>query len=197
MKNGRVEELLQSLEHEMGGEKIYKTALSCVLNPDLKLEWTKYLDETRQHVSALKSICHALSIDPSRETRGRSVVRRVGAALEEAIKLSLSAGDPAAAELVASECVVLAETKGHLDWELLGKCAEHMDWTAAKAITSVSREIEDPKDEHLYHSKGFCRELWLRYLEGVEYEQPDSTREDSRASIPVLPKARPTRRLRT
>ena len=34
---------------------------------------------------------------------------------------ALAAGDPAAAQIVAAECVVLAETKDHLDWELLGE----------------------------------------------------------------------------
>jgi len=31
--------LLQSLEHEMGGVKVYETALKCVVNEDLKEEW--------------------------------------------------------------------------------------------------------------------------------------------------------------
>ena len=35
--------LLQSLEHEMGGVKVYETALKCVVNEDLKEEWQKYL----------------------------------------------------------------------------------------------------------------------------------------------------------
>ena len=40
MKAKQVEELLlQSLEHEMGGVKVYKTALSCVVNKDLEKEW--------------------------------------------------------------------------------------------------------------------------------------------------------------
>ena len=35
--------LLQALEHEMGGVKVYETALKCVLNEDLQEEWQKYL----------------------------------------------------------------------------------------------------------------------------------------------------------
>jgi hypothetical protein len=38
----QVEELiLQSLEHEMGGVKIYTVAVTCALNADLKKEWQK------------------------------------------------------------------------------------------------------------------------------------------------------------
>jgi rubrerythrin len=42
METKQVKELLlQSLEHEMGGVKIYETALKCALNEDLKEEWEK------------------------------------------------------------------------------------------------------------------------------------------------------------
>jgi len=34
----------------------------------------------------------------------------------------------------------------------------------ADALTEASGEIEDQEDEHLYHSKGWCRELWLQSL---------------------------------
>lgn len=38
--------------------------------------------------------------------------------------LALEAGDLTAAERVAAECVVLAETKDHMNWELIGVVAE-------------------------------------------------------------------------
>jgi hypothetical protein len=60
--------------------------------------------------------------------------------------------------------VVLAETKDHLDWELIGKCAEYIGGAEAEALESAYDEIEDQEDEHLYHTKGWCRELWLKSL---------------------------------
>ncbi len=80
------------------------------------------------------------------------------------MKTARGAGDPAAAEIVACEAVVLAETKDHLDWELLGKCAEHLTGSAADTLKSAYEKIEEQEDEHLYHSKGWCRELWLKSL---------------------------------
>jgi hypothetical protein len=80
------------------------------------------------------------------------------------MKLARSGGDPAAAELVACECVVLAETKDHLDWELLGKCAEHLKGNAAETLKKASEKVEDEEDEHLYHTQGWCRELWRQSL---------------------------------
>jgi rubrerythrin len=165
MKRERLEELLtQSLEHEKGGVEVYTAAVACAQNRDLKAEWEKYLKQTREHVQKLESICEALGIDAAQERPGRAVVRTVGEALVNAIKLAQSAGDPAAAEIVAAECVVLAETKDHMDWELIGKCAEQLDAAEAKAIAGVVEATEDEEDEHLYHSKGWTRELWLNSL---------------------------------
>jgi rubrerythrin len=165
MKTKQVEELiLQSLEHEMGGVKVYSTALRCVENPDLKREFTKYLSETKTHVSALETVCAAMKLDPKKETPGRAIVRHNGKGLVEAMEMALTAGDPDAAELVACECVVVAETKDHADWELLAKCAEHVTGPGGKALKEACSTIEEQEDEHLYHSKGYCRELWLKAL---------------------------------
>ena len=165
MNRKQVEELvLQSLEHEIGGVKVYETALGCAVHPGLKKEWKKYLDETQGHVSALEGVCTALGLDSERETPGRAVVRHLGGALVDAMKMALAAGDPAAAQLVACECVVLAETKDHLDWELLAKCGQHLGGKSGEAIEGASEKVEDQEDEHLYHTKGWCRELWIESL---------------------------------
>jgi rubrerythrin len=156
--------VLQSLEHEMGGVKVYESAVECALNSDLKEEWEKYLEQTRTHVSVLQEICKSMNLDPKRETPGRKVVRTIGEALVQAMKQAKSAGDPAAAELVACESVVLAETKDHLDWELLGKCAEHLTGAKADTLKSAYENIEEQEDEHLYHTRGWCRELWIQSL---------------------------------
>jgi rubrerythrin len=156
--------LLQSLEHEMGGVGVYETALKCVQNDDLREEWEKYLEQTRKHERILREVCAAMEIDPDRETPGRKIVGETGAALVEAMNKALAAGDPAAAELVACDCVVLAETKDHANWELIGKCAAKAKGDQAKALKQAYKEVEGEEDEHLYHGKGWCRELWLKSL---------------------------------
>jgi hypothetical protein len=76
-----------------------------------------------------------------------------------------TAGKPAAAELVACECVVDAETKDHLNWELIGERAKKLDGEAGRALKEAHDEVEDEEDEHLYHTQGWCRELWMQALE--------------------------------
>jgi hypothetical protein len=165
MKNQQVKELLlQSLEHELGGVQVYQTALKCAVHPGLKKEWAKYLEETQAHVAALEGACAALDLDAKQETPGRAVVRHVGGALVGAMELALTAGDSGAAELVACECVVLAETKDHFNWELIKKCGGHLPGKVGQALTEAASTIEDQEDEHLYHTKGWCRELWVKSL---------------------------------
>jgi hypothetical protein len=163
--------LLQSLTHERGGVLIYRTALECVRNADLRKEWTHYLAQTEKHVSVLTRACEAIGIDAGEMTPGCMVVQHTGKALVVAMKMALASEDRAAAELVACECVVLAETKDHFDWELIGQCAKALDGAAADALREAYDAIEDEEDEHLYHTKGWCRELWLKAL-GLPAELP-------------------------
>jgi rubrerythrin len=184
MKLKQVEELLlQSLEHELGGVKVYVAAITCAKNSALKKEWEKYLEQTRTHVTALENVCKAMDVDAKKETPGRAVVRHNGGALVESMKMALAAGEPAAAELVACECVVLAETKDHMDWELLAKCAEHLTGSGAEALKSACETIEDQEDEHLYHTKGWCRELWIQSLGMKAVLPPPEERQHVKTAI--------------
>ena len=97
-------------------------------------------------------------------TPGCQIVQHTGKSLVVAMKMALAANDPPAAELVACECVVLAETKDHADWELIGECAKAAEGDVAAALQAAYDEVEDEEDEHLYHTKGWCRELWLKSL---------------------------------
>jgi len=156
--------LLQSLEHERGGIQVYQTALKCALNEDLTEEWDKYLEQTRNHERILLRVFQELELDPEEDSPGRGIIKQLGQALVQAMQAALEAGKPEAAELVACECVVLAETKDHADWELITKTAEKATGKQKKTLQAAADEVEEQEDEHLYHSKGWCRELWLQSL---------------------------------
>ena len=164
--NDHVKELLyQMLETELGGVQVYTTALECVVNDDLEEEWTKYLEQTERHVDVVRELVSKLGLDPEAQTPGRQVVKHIGESLVQAMQMALSSGgEPEAAELVACECVVFAETKDHLNWELLSKYAKKAKGEEKVAMTAACEEVEDQEDEHIYHSKGWCRELWIQSL---------------------------------
>ncbi len=188
--------VLQSLEHERGGVKIYATAILCALDSRLKGEWEKYHAETTTHVQKLEGVCRAMGLDPETETPGRAVVRYTGNALVQTMKLALADAEPAAAEIVACECVVLAETKDHLDWELLTKCAERLEGPGAEALSKACAEIEDQEDEHLYHTKGWCRELWIQALGLPPVLPPPEERRHVRTAIGAANAEQAAERLR-
>jgi rubrerythrin len=166
MNRTRFKELiLQSLEHERGGVQVYRTALKCALNEDLRKEWSEYLEQTRRHVQIMEDVCRKLEIDPEEPTPGRRIVHDLGASLVVAMEAAQAAGDPSGAQVTACECVVLAETKDHSDWELLGRCAESLTGREHDVLMAAYDEVEDQEDEHLYHTKGWCRELWLDSLD--------------------------------
>jgi hypothetical protein len=165
MKQEQLHELLyQMLETEMGGVLVYQTALRCVQNDELKEEWEEYLEQTEEHVEVVRGIFEKLGLDPEKQTPGRQVVHHIGASLVKAMEMALKAGDPAAAELVATECVVHAETKDHLNWELLGFAMTKAKGEVAQALKDAHEKVEDQEDEHLYHTKGWSRELWIDAL---------------------------------
>jgi len=156
--------LLQSLEHERGGVKVYETAIKCAQNEDLKEEWEKYHEETEHHVEVLTDVFAVMQLDLEEKSPGRQIVHDMGEALVAAMEAALAAGDPAAAQIVAGECVTLAETKDHLNWELIGQASKKMSGAEGKALKEAYAEIEDQEDEHLYHTRGWTRELWMEAL---------------------------------
>ena len=165
MKREQLTELLyQGLETEMGGVLVYETALRCAQNDDLKEEWEKYLDQTKNHVEVMHRVLSTFELDPEEMTPGRAVVRHIGQSLVKAMEMALQAGPPEAAELVACECVVEAETKDHLNWELIEIASKALKGDEAKALRDAYEEVEEEEDEHLYHTTGWCRELWIQSL---------------------------------
>ncbi len=121
--------------------------------------------QTERHVEVVRELFSELGLDPEAQTPGRLVVRHIGESLVQAMQMAVSSGgEPEAAELVACECVVFAETKDHLNWELLSKYAKKAKGDEKTAMTAACEEVEDQEDEHIYHSKGWCRELWIQSL---------------------------------
>ncbi len=165
MNQTQIEELLyQALETELGGVEVYRTAVACAVNKDLKKEWTKYGTQTKNHVRIVRGVFDALGLDTEKQTVGRRVVHAKGQSLVAAMEKALKEGTPEAAQLVAAECVIDAETKDHSNWELIGEVSRKADGDMQKTLKAAYDEVEDEEDEHLYHTTGWCRELWLDSL---------------------------------
>ncbi|MGH9969749.1 MAG: hypothetical protein ACREBG_18420 [Pyrinomonadaceae bacterium] len=184
MKVEQLNELLyQALETEIGGVEVYRTALRCAINEDLKTEWQEYFDQTQNHVQIVETAMESLGLDANVETAGRKVVRHIGESLVKAMEMALQSGEPAAAQLVAAECVTLAETKDHLNWELIGEAAKKLKGEKAKALKEAHEEVEEEEDEHLYHTSGWTRELWIESLGMPAVLPPPEEEKDVKTAI--------------
>jgi rubrerythrin len=155
--------LLQAIETERGGIRVYTEAIAAAVNDDLRKEWEEYLQQTRTHEQVLTGVFEALGMDTEEQSPGRKVVAHQGESLVAAIRMARKDADPAAAEIVAAECVVLAETKDHQNWELIGRVAD-AGGPSAKVLKQAYDAVEQDEDHHLFHTQGWCRELWIQSL---------------------------------
>ena len=165
MNKDQLDELLyQAIETEIGGQSVYETAIKCADSDELREEWTKYLDETRDHERILRETFSELGLDPETESPGRTVLRAKAQSLVQAMETALAEGGKPMAQLVAAESVVEAETKDHQNWELIGLLSEKTDGKLATALKAAFDQVEEQEDEHLYHTMGWARELWIQSL---------------------------------
>ena len=111
------------------------------------------------------------------------MVRHLGQSLVTAMEMALHAGEREAAQLVAAECVVTAETKDHLNWELLSEVAETLKGAVGKALYAAYQQVEDEEDEHLYHTTGWSRELWIASLGLPAVLPPPEEEKDVKTAI--------------
>jgi rubrerythrin len=182
MKNEEVSKLLlEALETELGGVQVYSTAVKCAVNDELKEEWEKYLEQTTQHVQIVRDTLTALDIEEI-ETPGRKIVRQIGESLVKAMEMAMDV-DSQTAQVVAAECICLAETKDHLNWGLIKECASKAKGEVAKALKAAVEQVEDQEDEHLYHTQGWTRELWIEKLGMPAVLPPPEEEKDVKTAI--------------
>jgi RNA-splicing ligase RtcB len=102
-------------------------------------------------------------------------------------------GDPDEAQAVAAECVTLAETKDHMNWELIGEVVKHLTGEPARELRSAYKEVEQQEDEDLYHNTGWARELWIDGLGLKAVLPPPEEQKDVKTAIGAA-RAKQTRR---
>jgi hypothetical protein len=175
--------LYQALETEMGGVEVYETALRCVQSDELRGEWERYHEQTRRHVELVTGALEAFGLNPTQETPGRRVVREIGTSLVKAMEMALSSGSPEEAQVVAAECVTLAEMKDHQNWELVGQVLTKVHGEPGKVLRAAHKEVFEQEEEHLYHNAGWARELWIDGLGLPSVLPPPEEQKDVKTAI--------------
>jgi magnesium-transporting ATPase (P-type) len=70
-----------------------------------------------------------------------------------------------------------------MNWELIGEVAKTLQGEEARVLKTAHDEVEDEEDEHLYHTMGWARELWLQSLGLPAVLPPPEEKKDVKTAI--------------
>ena len=170
--------LYQNLETELGGVQIYTNAIRLAVDEELREEWDKYLEETKRHVEVARTLLKIAGLDPDAEVPARMPIRLIGETLVAAMAKAAAGGDAEGAQIAAAQCVVLAETADHGNWQMIGLVAKELEGDLGTALKEAHEEIEVQEDRHVYHNTGWCRELRAQSLGlAAALPPPEETRD--------------------
>jgi rubrerythrin len=146
------DKLSEFLEVEKGGLKLYEEALRIITDTDISEKFRTFHEQTQKHATILTRVIRALGLDPARISEGAKVARQKAEALLKTMTSDGLSGP--SAEINAVENIILAETKDHADWELLGKIARQSDDEQVRDVLRPAvGEVEPEEDEHLNWTK--------------------------------------------
>ncbi|NIF92096.1 hypothetical protein [Burkholderia sp. Cy-637] len=186
-----VHELLyQAFEAELGGAQVYRAALSCVHDPALHETWERHHRQSLHHQDMLRAIFRGLGLDELIQTPGRLAVAETGKALVNVIELARRNASPADAQIIAAECVLLAETKRNLNWELIGRAAEQLSGDAASLLREAHDAVAAQEDHRLYRTREWARGMWLAAMGFPAVLPPPETGRDGAPAADAAQAAR-------
>jgi rubrerythrin len=160
-----MDKLSEFVTVERGGIKLYEAALKLVRNREVKDKFRLFHKQTIRHEEILTGIIEKLGGKPGYKSVGAKLAEAKANALLKTMTSS-TAKTPAEAELNAIENIVIAETKDHADWELLGHIAHRSeDSSLSHLLKPAVAEVEDQEDEHLHWTQQKLGELALASLE--------------------------------
>jgi len=156
-----MDKLSEFLAVERGGKLLYRNALQMVRDREVMDKFQEFYEQTVRHEDILSRIIRALGGDPEEMSQSAKMAEKKAEALLRTMQQTdgLSVKQ---VELNAMENIVLAETKDHADWELLGRIARQTTDPHLSAILKPAvSEVEAQEDEHLNWTKEKLSELVL------------------------------------
>ena len=155
--------LSEFLAVEMGGQKLYEKALTLVSDSEVRTKFHEFHRQTLKHQKVLTDVIHRLGGNTRAQSpRAKVATEKAQALLRSMDRNGLSKDQ---AELNAIENIVLAETKDHADWELIGKIARQSnDDRLREVLGAAASEVEQEEDEHLNWTRKKLGELQMEAL---------------------------------
>jgi rubrerythrin len=144
-----MDKLSEFLAVERGGVKLYETAIQQVTDAEVLNRFREFYQQTRKHVEILSRVITSLGGDPTYMSPGAKMAEEKAQALLSTMTQSDGMG-PQQTEMNAIENIVIAETKDHADWELLGHIARRSsDSQLRDVLKPAVDEVAPEEDQHL------------------------------------------------
>ena len=160
-----MDKLSEFLTVEEGGVKLHEAALKHVHDREVKAKFHEFHQQTVRHVEILTNIVEKLGGKPSYKSAGAKIAKEKATALLKTMSETKDMSRDEA-ELNAIENIVIAETKDHADWELLGHISHRSeDSRLSQLLKPAVSEVESQEDEHLNWTSKKMGELSLKALE--------------------------------
>lgn len=159
-----LDKLSEFLMVEQGGYQLYKVLSERTQLDELRQQYIAFGEETSRHREILATVIKSLGGDPGYVS---PLARVAQMRAEQMLGLFLVADGLTQDELeaVGLECVLLAETKDHADWELLAQLVEAIPEGADReVIRAAVGEVEQQEDEHLGWARQQSAALAMRML---------------------------------
>jgi rubrerythrin len=171
-KSALMDLLSEFLAVEQGGQQLYEKSLELVFDNEVKTKFREFLKQTMTHQKVLTEIINKLGGNPHSQSHTAKIATQKAAALLRTMGDSGLTRDQN--QLNAMENIVLAETKDHADWELLGKIARQTtDPGIREALAPAAKTVEQEEDEHLNWTRKKLGELQMAALS--QNRKPDAS----------------------
>jgi rubrerythrin len=129
---------------ERGGVQLYEKALEELSHEDMRPKLEQFLEQTQRHVEICEQMLEQAGVESDMQSPGAEAAEHKAQGL-------MSAEVPEEmADMNNLENLVLAETKDHWNWEMLGSLMEDIeDRELKRTVKQGVREVQRQEREHV------------------------------------------------
>jgi len=142
--------LSAALMHEQCGRHLYRSVAGRTNNPMLKSKYTRFGDETEQHIMVLQELITSLGGDPGYVSPTARATEKLDHGALEATFLLDGSLDVMTSEMAMLDAVVLAEVIDWANWQAISAmAAEVQGGPAREAFDRATSQVVPQEDDHL------------------------------------------------
>ena len=186
-----LDKLSEFLMVEQGGLQLYRVAAERCTVPAIKQRYQEFGQQTARHREVYVQLIQALGGDPNYVS---PCARLAQVKATKLIESAMIVDGLAPEEIMANdlENVLLAETKCHLDWELVSQLAEQATDTKLKqALQQAVQEVEEQEDQHVEWARQTLSQMALQMVQKGPAPSPERWMEVLSGPMPPIAEQHP------